>query len=348
MISNTNTQNETNVLDFQVKKLQNGLTCIYVPMDTPGSACSNIVYNIGSANEKAGEYGLAHLLEHGMHFGSPKYNAHTAGGIITDMELKAGLENATTSFYRTNYFLTVPVQYIPDVLLREADRMSGLDTKIFCERLVKECTVVENEMEIGQTNPMRMMMNQVYKTAFNRQPNGHSTIGLKKHLEAAVENKGETLLAFHKRSYTPDNATLVLAGPFNENTISIEQLHAKVDGAFGSIPAGCSDHNNYEVEPQQKGMRTFTIPGDATMCTIAFRGPPGVHQDSIALTVLSKILKYRLASLEQHDICSQTEVMWDRSKQSSLFTIWAVGFQNPDLVRTSIQKLSKKLKAACR
>ena len=89
-------------LHFQVKTLENGLKCIYVPMNTPGSACSNIVYNIGSANERAGEYGLAHLLEHGMHFGSPKYNANTEGGLITDMELKAGLENATT-FYRTNH-----------------------------------------------------------------------------------------------------------------------------------------------------------------------------------------------------------------------------------------------------
>lgn len=331
--------NGENMLKFQVKTLDNGLTCIYVPMDTPGSACSNIVYNIGSANEKAGEYGLAHLLEHGMHFGSPKYSANTAGGLITDMELKAGIENATTSFYRTNYFLTVPVHYIPDVLLREADRMSGLDTKIFCQRLVKECTVVENEMEIGQTNPMRMMMNHLYKIAFNTQPNGHSTIGLRKHLEAAVADQGKTLLAFHKRSYTPDNATLVLAGPFNSNTITVNDLHGKVEAAFGQIQSGCSDHNNYEEEMPQTGMRTFTIPGDATMCAIGFRGPPGVHKDSIALTALARCLKYRLEELENHNVCMQTEVMWDRSKQSSLFTIWTVGFQNPDLVRNSVQKI---------
>lgn len=331
--------NTNNVLNFEVRTLDNGLTCIYVPMDTPGSACSNIVYNIGSANEKAGEYGLAHLLEHGMHFGSPKYNSNTPGGLITDMELKAGIENATTSFYRTNYFLTVPVHYIPDVLLREADRMSGLDTKIFCQRLVKECTVVENEMEIGQTNPMRMMMNHLYKIAFNTQPNGHSTIGLKKHLEAAVADQGKTLLAFHKRSYTPDNATLVLAGPFNSNTITVNDLHGKVEAAFGQIQSGCLDHNNYEEESQQKGMRTFTIPGDATMCAIGFRGPPGIHKDSIALTALARCLKYRLQDLENHNICMQTEVMWDRSKQSSLFTIWTVGFQDPDLVRNSVQKI---------
>jgi len=64
---------------------------MYVPMDTAGSACSNIVYHIGSANEAPGEYGLSHLLEHGMHFGSAKYNAHTKGGLITDMEMYGAL-----------------------------------------------------------------------------------------------------------------------------------------------------------------------------------------------------------------------------------------------------------------
>ena len=114
------------------------MKCMYVPMDTAGSACSNIVYNIGSANELPGEYGLSHLLEHGMHFGSAKYNANTEGGLITDMEMFGALENATTSFFRTNYFLTVPIHYIPMVIDREAARMRGLDTKIFAQRLTKE------------------------------------------------------------------------------------------------------------------------------------------------------------------------------------------------------------------
>lgn len=334
-----------NVLNYEVRKLDNGLKCIYVPMDTPGSACSNIVYNIGSANERAGEYGLAHLLEHGMHFGSPKFSANTKGGLITDMELKAALENATTSFYRTNYFLTVPVQFIPDVILREADRMNGLDTKIFLKRLLAEVTVVLNEMEIGQNSPMRAMLTQLHSIAFNQQPNGHSTIGLRKHLEATVKNKGENLLAFHRRSYTPDNATLVLAGPFNENTITVNALHDKVQSAFGNISASCSDKNNYETEPQQTGMRSFTMPGETTICVMGFRTPPGTHKDSIALKALSQCIKYRMKELEQHHICSQSEVMFDRSRQSSLFTIWTVGFTNPELVRTSVEKVISDIKS---
>ena len=325
-----------------MKKLENGLTCLYVPLDTPGSACSNIVYNIGSANEKPGEYGLSHLLEHGMHFGSVHYNANTPGGLITDLELKSALENATTSFYRTNYFLTVPVQFLPDVIVREADRMAGLDAEIFAERLTKECTVVLNEMEIGQTNDMRNMLNALNRCAFQIAPNGHSTIGLKKHLFAAVDAKGATLLAYHKRSYTPDNATLVLAGPFNENTITIDDLHAHVENAFGDIGGVVSDTNNYETEPQQLGARSFTIPGESTMFVAGFKAPKGTHEDSMALKVLSRCLKYRMQDLEDKQVCMQTEVMFDRSRQSSLLSAWCVGFQNPEAVRNGfLQKVEE-------
>ena len=332
-------------LEYQVKKLKNGLTCLYVPLDTPGSACSNIVYNIGSANERPGEFGLSHLLEHGMHFGSKNFNANTPGGVITDMELKSAIENATTSFYRTNYFLVVPVQYLKDVIVREADRMRGLDVKLFAERLDKECTVVLNEMEIGQTNDMRLMMNALNRCAFQIAPNGHSTIGKKHHLFAAVKNKGATLLAYHKRSYTPDNATLVLAGPFNQNTTTIQSLHNEVETAFGDIASGCTDLNKYEDEPPQLGMRSFTIPGESTMFVAAFRGPPGVHEDSVPMCALARVLKYRLEDLENKNICMQTEVMWDRAKQSSLFSSWCVGFQNAEVVRNAVMEKIEELRS---
>ena len=333
------------MLQYQMKKLDNGLTVLYVPLDTPGSACSNIVYNIGSANEKPGEYGLSHLLEHGMHFGSKHYNANTPGGLITDLELKSALENATTSFYRTNYFLTVPVQFIPDVIDREADRMDGLEAKIFAERLSKECTVVLNEMEIGQTNDMRQMMNALNRCAFQIAPNGHSTIGLKKHLFAAVEAKGETLLAYHKRSYTPDNATLVLVGPFNQNTLTIDQLHARVESAFGKIQGVVSDNNNYETEPAQLGARSFTIPGESTMFVAGFKAPKGTHDNAMALKVLSRCLKYRMQDLEDKQVCMQTEAMYDRSRQKSLLSAWCVGFQNPEAVRGAFLQKVEEMKS---
>ena len=326
-------------MEYQVRKLANGLTCLYVPMDTPGSACSNIIYKIGSANERPGEKGLAHFWEHLFHKGSVKYNKNTPGGNITDMELLGGLENATTSFFRTNYFLTVPVQFLPDVIAREADRMRGIDRKLLIEGLKTECTVVENEMENNLGNPMRIMMTAMNKNAFNISPIRNSTIGTKHDLEHAANDRGNALQEYFDRSYTPDNAYYVLAGPFGKNTLTIDQLHETVKEHFGSITRNCSDHNEYEPEPPQLGMRTFTIPGDTTMCVWGFRGPTGTHSDSVALAALSRCLKYRMDDFEKKGVCMQTEVMWDRSLQSSLFSLWCVGFQSPDSVRNAIMEL---------
>lgn len=325
-------------LQYQVKKLDNGLTCLYVPMDTPGSACSNVIYKIGSANERPGEEGLAHFWEHLFHKGSVKYNKNTAGGCITDLELKGGIENATTSFFRTNYFLTVPWKFLPDVIAREADRMKGIDRQLLIEGLGTECSVVENELERGKGNPMRTMMAALNKNAYQSEKIRDSTIGDYGPLEQSVKDKGAALERYFKRSYTPDNAYYVLAGPFNKQTLTIDQLHEHVEREFGSITTGRSDSNNYPEEPPQLGMKTFTIPGETTMYTFGFKGPPGVHSDSIALTALSRCLKHRMSAIEDKGICMQSEVMWDRALQSSLFSMWAVGFRDPDAVRAAMMQ----------
>jgi len=326
-------------LEYQVRNLENGLTCIYVPMDTPGSACSNIIYKIGSANERPGEEGLAHFWEHLFHKGSVKYNKNTPGGCITDLELKGGIENATTSFFRTNYFLTVPVNFIPDVISREADRMRGIDRQLLIAGLGTECTVVENELERGKGNPMRTMMAALNKNAYQKEKIRDSTIGGYESLEQSVKDKGAALERYFKRSYTPDNAYYVLAGPFNEQTFTIDQLHDQVEREFGSITTGRLDANEYPEEPPQLGMKTFTIPGDTTMCAMGFKGPKGIHSDSIALTALSNCMKGRMGALEERGICMQSEVMWDRALQSSLFSLWTVGFKDIDAVRSAMMNV---------
>ena len=166
-----------------------------------------------------------------------------------------------------------------------------------------------------------------------------STIGDYGPLEQSVKDKGAALERYFKRSYTPDNAYYVLAGPFNEQTLTIDQLHEHVEREFGGITTGRTDANNYPEEPPQLGMKTFTIPGDTTMCAFGFKGPKGVHSDSIALKALSRCMKNRMDELEEKGICMQTEVMWDRALQSSLFSMWTVGFRDPDAVRAAMMKV---------
>ena len=309
-------------IEFQARTLENGLRVIYVPMDTAGSACSNIVYNVGSCDELDHERGLAHQLEHAQHFDST----------ITDMELKAAILNATTSYYRTNYFMVVPYQFIKSVVSKEACRMKTLPKEVLRKRLPGETIVIRNEMEGSQTNDLRNITMCNMSESFQVAPQSRAVIGLVTTLNLSVQKEGSPLIDFHRKNYTPDNATLCLAGPWSDSTISIDDLHEHVTQEFGNINRKCKK-DKYLQEPQQKGMRSYTMPGNTTIMAMSFVGPPGLHEDSISLTALANCMTRRLQTMEQNGHWLQSAVMWDRSRQKNLFTTYLIGFQDPQMVK---------------
>ncbi len=311
-------------IEFQARTLENGFKVIYIPMATAGSACSNIVYNVGSCDELDHERGLAHQLEHAQHFDSK----------ITDMELNAAILNATTSYYRTNYYMLVPFQYIKNVISKEALRMKVLPSNLLKQRLPGETIVIENEMEGSLTNDYRNLTMANMSECFRLAPNNKAVIGTRPTLHRSVELGGEPVRQFHAKNYTPDNATLCLAGPWSDSTISIDDLHAHVEQEFGDITKKCKKEN-YLVEPQQLGMRSYTMPGQTTMMAMSFVGPPGLHEDSIALSALANCMTHRFEEQEKNGAWMQSAVMWDRSRQKALFTSYLIGFQDPQLVKNA-------------
>lgn len=313
-----------NKVQFEARTLDNGLKVIYVPMDTAGSACSNIVYNVGSCDELDHERGLAHQLEHAQHFDSK----------ITDMELNGAILNATTSYYRTNYYFIVPYNFIKSAISKEAARMKNISLDLIQQRLGGETVVIYNEMEGGQVNPFRNLTMCQLSEAFRLAPNSRSVIGTKPTLRRSVDLNGWPIKNFHDKNYTPDNATYVLAGPWGNSTITINELHEHVVKEFGDITKKC-EREEYMVEPQQQGARSYTVPGDTTMLALSFTGPPGLHKDSIPLCLLSSCFTKRIQAMEKQGLCMQSAVMWDRSRQKGLFSTYLIGFQDPQAVKNA-------------
>ena len=169
----------------------------------------NIIYNVGSKDEGYGEKGMAHLLEH-MLFKSTK----NLGDIKKQLSAKGGAANGTTYFDRTNYFEIFPSndENLKWAINMEADRM--LNATILQTDLDKEFSVVRNEFEIGENNPSSVLMEKVYSTAYMWHNYGNSTIGSKEDIERV---KANTLRKFYEKYYQPDNATLIIAGKFDEN-----------------------------------------------------------------------------------------------------------------------------------
>src|SRR3970282_82115 len=121
--------------------------------------------------------------------------------------------NGTTSFDRTNYFETLAAtpENLEFGLQLEADRM--VNSHIAKKDLESEFSVVRNEFEMGENSPFSVLLERTASTAFLWHNYGKSTIGARSDIENVPI---ERLQGFYRRFYQPDNALLVVAGPFAE------------------------------------------------------------------------------------------------------------------------------------
>ena len=99
-------------IPFDTIKLQNGLNVILHQNHSTPITAVNVWYHVGSKNESPGKTGFAHLFEHIMFEGSKHHNS----GFFEPLE-KAGADlNGSTTPDRTNYWETVPSNYLETAL----------------------------------------------------------------------------------------------------------------------------------------------------------------------------------------------------------------------------------------
>lgn len=261
-------------------RLANGLQLLLVPDATKPSTTVNMTYHVGSRHESYGETGMAHLLEHLIFKGTP-----TTRNVMAEMGKRGLRYNGTTSYDRTNYFASFSAN---DDTLRwylgwQADAM--LNSLIARSDLDTEMTVVRNEMESGENNPVRATLQQTMATMYQWHNHGKSVIGAR----ADVENVDiARLQAFYRQYYQPDNATLVVAGKFDP-----AQVLATVAQAFGPLPRPQRKlAPTYTVDPAQDGERSVTVrrKGGAPFLLAAWHGVPAGHPDFMAFQALAGVL----------------------------------------------------------
>ncbi len=265
-------------------QLKNGLRFLLFPDQSKQQVTVNITYLVGSRHEGYGETGMAHLLEHLVFKGTPNHP-----DIPAELTEHGAFPNGTTWFDRTNYFETFPAtdENLEWALDLEADRM--VNSFISAEDLESEITVVRNEWESGENQPVGVLRKRVMSAAFDWHNYGNSTIGARADLENVPI---ERLQAFYRKYYQPDNAILVVAGRFE-----VDRALELVAEKFGPIPrpdrTGANTlFDTYTAEPAQDGERTVTLRrvGDTQLVMAVYHVPPGAHEQYAAVEVLSHIL----------------------------------------------------------
>jgi len=274
-------RNSGGITEFRLTA--NGLTLLLMEEHSAPVATVMVTYLVGSRNEAIGYTGSTHILEHLMFKGSTDYNRDNGRSIWTVLQDVGARLNATTWLDRTNYFEMLPSEHLETAIAIEADRMR--EAFLHDEDRQSEMTVVRNEFERGENDPMEALDKSLWATAYQAHPYHHSTIGWRSDIEGVPT---ERLKAFYDTYYWPNNATVTVIGDF-----STEQILGWIGNHFGRFSASPQPiPDMYTSEPKQEGPRRFSIKrtGEVGIVGVAHKSPAGLDEDKDALAVLGNIL----------------------------------------------------------
>jgi zinc protease len=213
-------------IEFTKYELENGLDVVLHQDKSDPIVSVAIQYGVGSNREKTGRTGFAHLFEHMLFQESENVPQDQFFKKIQDA---GGTLNGGTWKDGTIYYEVVPKNALEMVLWLESDRMGYLINTVTESAFYNQQEVVQNEKRQRVDNRPYGHTNWVLDK--NIYPEGHpynwQVIGELVDLQnATVEDVRE----FYDRFYGPNNATLVLAGDFEE-----EDAKALIEKYFGEI-----------------------------------------------------------------------------------------------------------------
>jgi zinc protease len=259
--------------------LDNGLTVLLKEVHTAPVISWWVLYRVGSRNERTGQTGISHWVEHMMFKGTRQF---AAGVLDRAIDREGGVWNAQTSFDYTAYYETMPSSQIDLALQAEADRMTGA---LFDPDSVEaERTVIISERQGSENSPLFWLYEETRAAAFRVHPYHHQVLGDMADLQTMTR---DDLYAHYRTFYSPNNAIAVAVGDFDASAMldRIEQL-------FGPAPRGPEPPPVTRGEPPQQGERMVRVEreGNAHYLYLGYRAPEATHPDWFRLALIDSIL----------------------------------------------------------
>ncbi len=259
--------------------LSNGLNVIINPDKTVPKVSVQLWYNVGSKDERDGQKGLAHLLEHMIFKGTKKLSESDINMITQKL---SGYTNAFTSYDYTGYLFDFPANHWDAALLMLSDCMSNCT---FPEDMLQsELKAVIQELKMYKDNYVSSLIETMTSNVFPDHPYHHPIIGYKQDLWNITR---EGLVNFYNTYYKPNNATLVVVGD-----VDPEKAFEDINAYFGAIPAGKSTEKIKHYAQQDIGRTSTTLYRDIQrpLLMYAWRVPGISKNNEFALNVLAHIV----------------------------------------------------------
>jgi len=204
--------------------LPNGLRLIVQDHRAADIVAVYLYVGVGVRYERPDQLGFSHFQEHMLFKGTDQWGP---GHIDRTVEGVGGRSNATTSFDYTDFYIVVPTEAMETAIQLLADMAfrSTFDPK----EVAAEREVIFEEANIEADHPKSAIIRQLYGLVFAGNPYGFPVLGTRPTMNAATS---EQLKAYNRRYYTPENMTLVVAGPVESGSV-----RAVVGRIFGPVPA---------------------------------------------------------------------------------------------------------------
>ena len=198
--------------------LKNGMTILVRVVRTIPKVSLQIWYNVGSKDEKSGEKGIAHLIEHMIFKGTDMLSESDINGLV---HMLSGSCNAFTSYDYTGYLFNMPTQHWREMLPVMADCMQN--ARFDEQMLSSEMKAVIQELKMYKDRYLMTLVEELISTIFSDHPYHYPIIGYKQDLWNA---RSSLLRDFYKKHYWPNNATLVVTGDVDpEEVVALAEKH---------------------------------------------------------------------------------------------------------------------------
>jgi zinc protease len=269
-------------IPYEKYTLPNGMDVILHEDHSTPIVGVNLWYRVGSKNEVPGRTGFAHLFEHLMFQGSKHFDQD----YFLPLQKAGGRVNGNTNSDRTNFWETVPSNFLELALWMESDRMAFLLPAMTQDRLENQRSVVKNERRQSYENRPYGLAGETIMAALlpPEHPYSWTTIGSMADIDAASR---EDVAVFFRRYYHPGNASLCIAGDFDP--AAAKRL---VEKYFGPIPTGPKVEKLKPWIPELKESKRIRMTDRVGLARLYLNWPtvPKFAADDAELEVLADIL----------------------------------------------------------
>lgn len=325
-------------MNFDFLKLKNGLRVIFIQPEVASTILLFFIIKVGSDNEKKGEEGLAHFVEHMVFKGTKNFPEQKI--IFKELDKIGGKFNGATSHQYTYYYIKTLEDYFSESLFILADLIKN---PLFREENIQEeKKIVISELKEKMDDPFEKVFLNCLDLLYHDLPQGRSIIGLESSIKDFNRDK---IVDFKNKFYNSKNSFLLVIGKLR-NKQKIFKLIEKnfndlISGKEFDFPQVKSKQNDFVKIEKAKVNQNYLVLG-------LHSSPINKLKKLISLKLANKILGEMAYSRLFLSLRSDKNLCYSCGSELDIFSnrlnLFIFAIVNKEKLKESLEVLKDEIK----